>query len=279
MKKILVPTDFSESASNALNYAIELAKRESSEIVLLHTYHVHYTSLYGANATDVVNSKEDADAKLHAQALKIEHAGSIPYEMISREDLAVDAILNVIEEKKIDLVVMGTKGASGLKEVFVGSNTARVIQRAPCPVIAIPEGVPVKDISRISYATDYRHADLFALPALLEIAVPFEAEIKFVHVASKENGHQGNVMNMFLSEVARRTDYKKISSDVIHGEDVVIALEEYLEAGKTDLLVLATHQRHLMDKLFERSITQKLAYHAHTPLLVLHYQKEEIYIT
>src|ERR1035437_6280700 len=132
MKTILVPTDFSKNAENALLYAINLAKRMSAKIILLHSFHVDYTSGY-VPVDSIEKEIEEAEAKSNAQLKtlynKVSHHSKLPIECISSQNLVVDAILTIIDEKNIDLVVMGTQGANGkLGRQIFGTNSSKVIE-------------------------------------------------------------------------------------------------------------------------------------------------------
>jgi len=280
MKTILVPTDFSKNASYALNYAIELAKQENAKLILLHAYHIDYTNSYvPANLIEkeIQEAEQKSNAHLKTLTTKVTHAGNIKCEYISTQDFAVDAILSTIKEKNIDLVVMGTKGASGLTEVIFGSNTAKVIEKATCPVIAVPENALFKTIKKITYASDYHNSDMEALKKVLELAKPFKAQLNVLHITEKKHltGDEKQKMQKFMDEVQKKIKYNNLSFQVLHGEDIEQKLEEYLEDESTDLLVMSTHHRNLLDKLFNTSITKKLAFHTKVPLMAFHYKKKE----
>lgn len=278
MKTILVPTDFSSNADSALNYAIDFAKKENAKLILLNAFHVNFGNSevpLGLIDEEVKAIRKNAETRLKALTIKIEHAGKIPYECIVKQDLAIDAILNVADEKSVDLIIMGTKGASGLKEVIMGSNTARVIELAKCPVIAIPEGLHFKEIKKITYATDYHHSDIGALKKLIEIATPFRAQINILHISLLEETDEKALMKNFMDEMNSKIDYFNLSYQIICGSDVEEQLEDYIKHNNCDLLVTSTQHRDFMDKLFGRSITKKLAFHTKVPLLAFHYKKAE----
>ena len=205
----------------------------------------------------------------------IEHAGKIKYECVSLQDLAVDGILSIAEEKEVDLIIMGTKGAKGLTEIIMGSNTASVIEKAKCPVIAIPKGVRFKQIKKITYASDYHKSDIGALKKLLEIAKPFNAQINILHVSSIELEKEKDLMKKFMAEVNDKIDYFNLSFQILGGDDVEKELENYLQEDNCDLLVMATHHRDLMDRIFGKSFTKKMAFHTKIPLMAFHYKKAE----
>jgi len=278
MKKILVPTDFSENAAHALNYAIELAKKEHATLILLHVYHLDPAPPY----LDVRPPEQEIDTeekrwlnKLKALQVKVDHAGHVKTELVARLDLAVDGIAAEAKEKEVDLIVMGTKGASGLKEVLMGSNTSRVIDRVSCPVIAVPEQAKAYPVKKIAYACDYRQLDLEAIQKLLEIARPFNAQVNVLHVYESDEAIAKEEMERFVREVGNKINYSNLSFELLGGEDIEERLEKYLASEATDLLVLSTHQRGLLDRLFKKSITRKLVFHSKVPVMAFHYQKKE----
>ncbi len=280
MKTILVPTDFSKNASHALNYAIELAKHENAKLILLHAFHIDYANSYvpvNLIEKEMQEVEQKSDTQLKSLYTKVAHAGNIKCEYISRQDLAVDAILTLIKEKNVDLVVMGTKGASGLAEVIFGSNTARVIEKAACPVIAVPEEASFKTIKKITYATDYHNSDIEAMARVLDLAKPFNAQINVLHITDEAHltDSEKQKMQKFRDELQKNIEYNNLSFQILHGENIEQKLEEYLEDDTTDLLVMSTHHRNLFDKLFNTSITKKLAFHTKVPLMAFHYKKKE----
>ena len=129
MNTILVPTDFSKNAKNALDYAIVLAKKESAKIILVHAFHVLYITPdlpveFLADEIDIVETTANKQLKVLSEKVKSEN---LECEIINKQDFILDLILDVTKIKKPNLIVMGTKGASGLEEVFMGSNTAKII--------------------------------------------------------------------------------------------------------------------------------------------------------
>lgn len=276
MNKILVPTDFSPHAENALNYAMDLAKKENAKLILLHAYHVNYQVSYGEPqllSQEMETLQKASEEGLKSLTVKIDHAGGIPYETVSTPDLATDAILNAIEDHNIDLVVMGTKGATGLQEIILGSNTTSVIGKTSCPVLAVPEDASFREIKQITYATDYHNEDIHSLQKLLEIAKPYHAQLNLLHIYKETEEAERENMKKFMEDVNEKVDYNNMSFQIVEGDDINGKLEEYLKMNYTDLLVMSTHHHRLLDRLFGKSITRKMVHHTSVPLLVMHYEK------
>ena len=280
MKTILVPTDFSENATHALNYAAEFTKHQNAKIILLHAYHIDFSNSYvpvNLIEQEVQKAEKESNKKLEAIAAKIHHTHKITCECISRQDMAVDAIITTATEKDADTIIMGTKGASGLSVMLFGSNTARVIEKAPCPVIAVPEGVTFKTIKRITYASDYHHSDIEAIEKVVAIARPYKAQVNVLHITEERQltEEEKEKMQNFMGNVQAKVTYNNLSFQIFHSENIEQKLEEYLEEEPTDLLVMSTHQRNFLDKVFGKSITKNLSFHVTVPLMAFHYKKKE----
>lgn len=276
MKTILVPTDFSECANNALLYAIELAKKENSKIILLHAFHVSYvypdvSMQFLPEQTKA--AEQTAYAKLKLLSEKVET--SVTCEIINEESLAVDLILETIDKKKPDLVVMGTTGVSGIKEMLIGSNTASIVENAKCPVIAVPENIPFKQIKNITYATDYHLSDINALIKLVEIAELFDAKVTLLHVCYEVFTHETEeeFMETFRNKIQKDISYNKLNFQLVYGKNLINVLEDYIKKESPDLISMSTTYRNTFDKIFGTSSTKKMTYHAKVPLLVFHYKQ------
>ena len=242
MKKILLPTDFSPNAWNATKYAISLYRHEECEFYILNTYtptiaHSRFMATGGSGRAceDVVkNNSEKGLDQLLAKIQEKYHNPKHRFITISSFSLLVDEIKNIIETHKISLVITGTKGASGLEEVFMGSNTVRIIKSIKnCPVLAIPQHFKFKTPSEIAFATDFnRFYTTSELRPLLEMAKSFKAAIRIVHV-------QYETLEVFANELD------------IH------------------LLAMLNYQHSYMEKMTREPVIKRLAFHTQIPLLVI----------
>lgn len=274
MKTILIPIDFSSNSENALNYAIEFAKKENAKLVLLNVFDISYASgavPYTILAEERSNLKRESDEKLKVASLKIELAGCTHHEAMSVEGFTVDVILDVIKKKQVDLVIMGTKGATGFSGVIFGSNTAKIIEGSTCPVIAIPQDAKYESIKKITFATNYNHNDIDGLKSLIVLAEPFNAKINVLHVTDEPDSTEMELMKTFVDDVKNKISYNNIVFQRLSGNDVDSALQKHIDDNGTNLLVMSTHHRNLFDKIFGKSITKQMAYHIKIPLMALHY--------
>lgn len=280
-KTILVPTDFSQGAENALNYAVVLAKKENAGITLLHSFHPVYVSSDIPTkkiADEMMNEQKSIKQILAAMCKNITQVKKVQCDSICKQGFAVDVILDTIKEKKPQLVVMGTKGASGLKEIIIGSNTAKVIEKAQCPVIAVPQNSVCNGIKKITYATDYLTSDITDLKKIIEIAQPFKAEITLLHASDAEYTPDADelLMRNFKNMISKKIDYNKLIFKISHGKYLEKVLQEHIKSEKPDLIAMSTLHRDLFDRLFGTSATKKMAYHSQIPLLAFHHKHESV---
>jgi nucleotide-binding universal stress UspA family protein len=276
MKTILVPTDFSKNAGNALDYAIAIAKKEKAKIILLHAFNISYINgdapvNYFAEQLAVV--EEAAAKRLKALQSKVQKSKVI-CETINREGNVIDIVPLVVKKNKIDLIIMGTKGASGVKEILIGSNATKVMSNARCPVIVVPEKASFAGIKKIAFATDYHSGDVAALKTLSDIAKVFNSVIKVVHVT--DGLHIREKEDIYLKKlekkVKQKVNYKKIGYQLLCNSEVENELEQFVKKETIDLLGVSTKDRNMFEKLFGKSITKKLSYHIKVPLIVFHYK-------
>jgi nucleotide-binding universal stress UspA family protein len=280
MKTILVPTDFSKNAENALHYAINIAKRMQAKIILLHTFHIENNNAplpLSMVDKQVEVAKKKSDDQLKALYNSVSHGSNHPIDYISSENFLTDEILKLTEERNIDLIVMGTQGASGsLSKQIFGTNSSTVIEKAKCPVLAIPEGALTNYIKKIVYASEFIDSDIPSLQNIANLAELFEAEIQVIHISEFDDADTQKVLEKFKSKVTKNVSYKNISYKLLAGHNVEERIESYMEEVKVDMLVMSAHQRSLMDKLFGKSITKVMAFYLKIPLMVFHHHRTKL---
>lgn len=279
MKNILFPTDFSSIADNALNYAVEIARTVKGKLILFHAYSVQlidpnmpaeiYLSAYQ-------EEEKSAKANLEILTKKIIEANKTPEDdslfqtdAIVSQGLVVDEVLSVLTEHKIDLIVMGTHGASGITELILGSNAASIIEKATVPVLAIPYNALYKGIRNIVYAYDDIKSGLPSFQRLLEFAEIYHAEITLLHIIESKNNTE-ELNKIEFQKIKNSISYQKIGLQLVKEENVLEGINDYINSHHVDVLAMAIRKRSLLDKIFSRSLTKQMAYHTKIPLLALH---------
>ncbi|MBK9319386.1 MAG: universal stress protein [Bacteroidetes bacterium] len=186
---ILVPTDFSEPANAALEYASKLASDSGGCITIFHGISIHV-----ANSTEEAEfiTTSELERIENEQLVQLRHQISkrypkVQYDIVSKMGFPVELISDIVKERKTDLIVMGTRGASGMKEILVGSNTASLIHQTECPVLAVPEQTTFTGIKKIVFATNMQQDDINCLIKLIQLFGHKEdTSITLLHI---EDGH------------------------------------------------------------------------------------------
>jgi len=243
MKTILVPTDFSTFSEKALDLSIVLAKATGAKIVL---YHV----LSGAEGKNARQKAEQAIKKLEDRVLR---SGAVHCESRLEEGEVAKGILQTKKTTRADLILMGAKGAGGSGLTLLGSITDLVIRQSQCPVMVVPAQVNFSPIiKQITYATDYDQSDIKDILQLMPVASALKAQLNILHVGGDEISAEREVQLMedFMKRINRTGKYNNLSFQMLHGNKVIETLTEFSRLGSTDLLVLATHHRHLLERAF-----------------------------
>jgi len=280
MKNILFPTDFSETSKNARKYAIEIADKSRAKIVVVNVYSVTIFDpnmpaelLLSAYNEAEKNSKEELE-KIHGEIksdIKKKNLDfKIETECISRQGLVVDEIISIIKEKNIDIVVMGTTGASGLKEIIIGSNTASVVDKSPCLTLAIPDEAKFTKIKNIVFATDLNETEDHEIFKLIDFAKTMNAKITFLHVCSEKESEVFQEKENIFKEIKEDVDYGNMEFEMTECSNIFDGINNYIESNVVDVLTMATQHRSLFGKIFHKSLTKKMAYNTKVPLLALH---------
>ena len=269
IKRILFPSDFSEASRNAGKYAAEIARRTGAELFILNVYSV---TIYDPNmpAELLMSATEQAEKVSKEELEKMKGIfDGINVTVVSRQGLVVDEIINYVQENAIDIVVMGTTGASGILEKIFGSNTSSVIAKTPRPVLAIPADAVYKSISTIVYATDLQESETNEIVSVTEIASIFDAEVTLLHVCDKSEEVLMEEKNSLYEDLRKNINYEKLNFELVENEDVVKGIDEYVTNNPVDIIAMATHHRSLLGRLFGKSLTKDMVYHCRIPLLVL----------
>ncbi|QXP51482.1 universal stress protein [Cellulophaga sp. HaHa_2_95] len=277
MKNILLPTDFSSNAWNAITYAIELYKDEPCTFYLLNTYTpaISNSRFMASTLLDEALVVEDYSKEgLKVVLSKILNKNSNPlhtYKMVSSFSLLTDQVKEMVDEFDIDVVILGTKGASGVSEVFMGSNAVKVIKAVKnCPVLAIPEYFEFETPTEIAFATDFnRFYSQSELEPIVSLAKTFNSVIRIVHVQHEIKAL--TELQQFNLNMLRK--YFKEVEHFVHTVSEVNSVSKTLEVFSDELdihlLAMLNYQHSYMEKLTRESVVKQLAFHSQIPLLVI----------
>lgn len=276
MKKILVPLDFSKTSQNAFVYALEMAKTFKAELLLLHTFDlpivdsqampINYATLY--ETIEMANFDHFKEEMPILHSLAEEHkATHITLRHIMMDGELVYNIKKVIQQENIDFVVMGTNGATGWLDSFIGTNTATVISDVSVPVLSVPATAKFEKIETIAFTTRFRQKDIEALIKVLMLAKKMHAKVKCLYVKTPKSDVNTDTILRWQSHFE---DEEHLQFFVIPNEDVNATIEDFLVDQDIDVLAMLTYKRNFFVELFTTTTTQKLAQSLHTPIIALH---------
>ncbi len=264
MKRILVPTDFSEPAYHALEYALRLGEKMGFGITICHAYSIPYagaSSLISINDILEKRAKEDL-AALKAKVQKQPEYKSIDIHYESQFGSVADVVQSMLARTEHRFVIMGTRGASGLKGTLLGSNASAVMKKAKCPVLAIPEHANFEIPKRIVIASDLSgKIDADSLEVLTEITRVFDSEVDVVNIKHPKDAATVATPGEGLSGYT----YHQLEH-----EDVEEGIQLFIQQQEANLLVMVKHRYNFLERLLRHSVTKDMTLHTKMPLLILH---------
>lgn len=274
IKTILVPTDFSVPADYAVHYAFKLAGEFDASMILYHSFIPFESGFYPLSQSKKENLETENNFIKLLNVIKESLLKSNKKISIS---IHVDRgpenkrIIEFCKKKHIDLIVMGTKGASGLKEVVIGSFTADVMTKAPCPVLAIPQNATLGTLKKITYISDYHKNDIPAINFLSELSKPFNAKINILHIDGEHaSGREEKAFTQHKQEIKRQCKNVHLSFQHVAGQDISKAILQITSKNKTEILAMPLIRREGMwNRMFHKSIRKTMACHTHIPLLTI----------
>jgi len=273
-KKILIPIDFSDCANNALEWALQIFHQPDVNFVLLHAYHIPVPHVELGSTSiiepliegyeeEIQNKKEALFNKypeLQKKALKFEivHA------------FTNDAILSTVDQFAIDLIIMGTHGAKGTLEEFLGTMTSLVIKEVDVPVLAIPRDAKQRNIEKIAFATDLELLEgKEQIAPLMEFIELCRAKTYVIHVKKSESTLDDekqavkDILDFYFSDYSH-------SFIVIEAENEEKAIVEYIKEHDLQLISVMPRKHDFFEKIFKKSFTKQIAFHSTIPLFVFH---------
>jgi len=277
MNKILVPTDFSACAGNAISFAVQSAKLLPAEITLLHatgmpgTLHTDYAGLNKAFRDEQL---KDNARKLMALKQSIEQRHEITVKTLITALPLQEAIDEATAAGNFDLVIMGTLGASGLKEKLWGSNTAAVIESSNIPVLAIPHAYAWKKPEKFLLATGNFEKEPVLLNKVFELAGLYMAHVD-VAVFTEEGDDAISFLEharnspWYQQLLSQRYGEQTLSTAQLSGKNLENTLQDYIKDNGIDVLVMITYKRGCWDKIIHPSHTKRMSYHTKVPLLAI----------
>jgi nucleotide-binding universal stress UspA family protein len=270
MKRILVPTDFSQHAEAALKVAAQIARKNNSEIIILHILELpsqmNDAILGGVSIPETMLFIKKANQMLDEIAER-DYLKGIPVTEIAKIDHTVQGISEVSKENNIDLIIMGSHGSSGMQELLIGSNTEKVVRNSEIPVLVIKKNIINFNTDSIAFASDFSEETKKPFQKLIQFAQLFDSKLHLVMICTlnsfKTTYAAEKTMKNFISEF-NLTNY---TTQIYNDTNIEKGIINFSNSVNADIIALCTHGRTGFAHFFNGSISEDLANHTVRPLM------------
>ncbi len=271
MKRILVPTDFSEQAENALKVAVQLAKKHDSEIFLLHMLEL---------PLQLVDPARSGSGNLPESLFFMKLAHQQFDEVLSRPYLqgikihetvdfqgAFDGIMDISQQHNCDLIIMGSNGVTGLKEVFIGSNTEKVVRHSQIPVLVIKNEHLNFHVEEFIFATDFTKKMQKPFLEAVSFAKKMGAKIHLVYINTANKFKTTMYLENIMSEFVKDLEFQNYTLNVHNDSSIETGIVNFVMRKKANLIGISTHGRKGLAHLLNGSLSEDLVNHVDMPVI------------
>uniref|UniRef100_UPI004049CEAE universal stress protein n=1 Tax=Flavobacterium sp. TaxID=239 RepID=UPI004049CEAE len=270
MKKILVPVDFSNHAEYALKVAAQIAKKNNGEILLIHMLEL---PLSGNDALtrahempELMLFKNMATQKL-ANLLESDYLEGLKLTEIIQFEMAFDGIVKNAKEHNVDLIVMGSHGAKGAQEMFIGSNTEKVVRNSDIPVLVIKKEEPDFNANNFVFASDFSEETKKSFEKVVAFANKFDSHIHLVNINTPNNFKSTSVSQKIMDDFTAEFKIDNYSTHIYNDINVEKGILHFAKSIDADIIGMCTHGRKGISHFFNGSISEDLVNHAKRPVI------------
>ncbi|EDP72469.1 universal stress protein [Flavobacteriales bacterium ALC-1] len=270
MNRILVPTDFSEQAENALKVAAMLAKKHEAEIYLLHMMEIPMQQIDpGAVQSDIPEALffMKLAHKKFEDLMERDYLDGITVRETVKADITFNEIKDACKEYDIDLIVMGSHGATGIKEMFVGSNAEKVVRTSIVPVLVIKNDHEAFKVSDFVFASDFKNDNKETYKQAVEFAKALDAKIHLLMVNTANNFMTTYDANARINDFISGQTFDNYTVTVHNDTTVEQGILNFSKDIDADLIGISTHGRQGIAHFFNSSISEDLVNHANRPVI------------
>lgn len=270
MKRILVPTDFSSHAEYALKVAAQLARQNNSEIILLHMLELPTQGSdalgSGSDIPEIMFFKNKAISRLES-LMDADYLQGITISEAVQFEKAFEGIITVSKKNNVDFIVMGSHGASGFREMFIGSNTEKVVRLSDVPVLVIKNEIPLFATENFVFASDFSAEIKKPFRQLLDLARVFNSHLNLVMINTPNSFKATNVAEQIMTDFLQDCDYPNYSTHIYNDVNVEKGILNFANSVDADLIGMCTHGRTGFAHFFNGSISEDLVNHAVRPVV------------
>ena len=277
MKTILVPTDFSKAARTAADVACGIAAKTGAKLVLLHVTEGFSGGSFNVEG-EVASTKDWGDRfitmkiieKAREQLMKLTNELSgkrVDVTSLLRMGTAYHGMHTIIIERRVDLIVMGTQGASGIDEFMLGSNTAKIVRRAHCPVLSISRKPSQQEFKTVVYATSLREDEEMFARFVRKTQEIYDSTIHMVHINTPGMFLDDTIVKEKMKAFAKKRRLEKCNLHVFNDFSPEAGILHFADSVNADMIAMATHGRKGLAHVLDGSIAERVVNHSHRPVL------------
>ncbi|WP_348797619.1 universal stress protein [Flavobacterium adhaerens] len=271
MKKILIPTDFSKYANEAIEVGAQIAKDNNAEIILIHMLelptHLNDAISNQVSIPEIMLFKQKAEETLFNIRTR-PALSNIKVTEVIRLDGVQHGINNYLSQNNdIDLIIMGSKGSSGINEIFIGSNTEKIVRQSEIPVLVIKNKAENFDIKNIVFASDFSNEIQKPFAKFLSLAKLFKAKINLVMICTPNSFITTSTGREIITNFISNFDMPEYSFETYNEKNIEKGIINYANDKNADLIALCTHGRTALNHFFIGSISEDLVNHSSKPVI------------
>ena len=270
MKKILIPTDFSDHAEYALKVAAQIARENDGEIILLHMLELPHQGSdavgSGKELPEIMLFKNAAIRKLE-DLMDEDYLDGLKVSEVVQFDLAFEGVLKVSKKNDVDLIVMGSHGASGYKEMFIGSNAEKVVRNSEVPVLIIKKELDTFKVDDFVFASDFSDEIKKPFEKVVEFANKFDSTLHLVMINTPNNFKSTDASQAILDKFVAGFKINKFNTHIYNDSNVEKGILNFANSINADLIGMSTHGRKGLSHFFNGSISEDLVNHASRPVV------------
>ena len=278
MKKILVPTDFSKPAQVALDVAADIAKKAKAEIILLHIVEEasgNSFNIEGQISSDAENWEDkifnmrliERAKKQMAKIADDPKLAGVKVRQELRLGTPFHGMRMIINDQKVDLVVMGTAGHSKLEQMIIGSNTEKVVRHSNCPVLTVHKKPATTDFKNIVYATSMSKDEEVFSRIVRKTQQYYDSTIHIVRVNTPGNFQRDVIVKKYMQDFAKKLQLKNFTLNVFNDLTEEEGIIHFARSINADLIAMATHGRTGFAHVMAGSIAEEVVTQTQRPVL------------
>lgn len=265
--KVIVPIDFSENSLKALEFAVFYAAKRQGKIILVHVIEIIYD--FASQASIAMESMHEEAGESMKKLINKHQTSGVEMDYRIEEGTASISTARIAGEEEASLIIMGTQGESGLNKVLFGSTAVNVIREANCPVLVVPANAQSSGIKSITLALEFSNHEEKYIEWIVELSNQWSLGLEILHVQTSRD-FQGKLMVLGMeSYLEKKHPGIPIRIHAYFAENAAQGLDNYLNEHKNLIMVMCHEHKNLWSQVLHKSMSIKMAYHSHVPLLIM----------